>query len=153
MEFMGLGEVDLRKLDFVPASSIFILFIIREMDPSRVELKICSPHQPVRLISARLSGQIKALQTLWPNSRKRFIYNGQELIESMTFNFYRIKEGDSIIALPADEAESVYSTNQWLNLTRDSENFNDCMRWMLDQRTAGEAARLRDLHIMKMESG
>ena len=117
-------------------------------EPGRVELKICSPHRPVRIITARLSGQIKALQGLWED-RKRFIFNGVELIESMTFDFYGIKDGDSIIALPADQA--VFSTHQWLNLTRDSDTFNDCMRWMLDPRTNGEASRLRDLHMLKME--
>ena len=122
-----------------------------QTEPGRVEIRICSPQQPVRIISARLSGQIKALQILWPSSPKRFIFNGAELIDSKTFGFYGIKDGDSIIALPADQTESVFSTQQWLSLTRDSDNFNDCMRWMLDPRTSGEASRLRDLHLMKME--
>ena len=120
-------------------------------EPGRVELKICSPHQPVRLVTARLTGQIMALQTLWPApARKRFIFNGVELLESNTFESYGIKDGDSIIALPADQTDSIITTHQWLNLTRDSDTFNDCMRWMLDPRTSGEAARLRDLHRMKM---
>ena len=88
-------------------------------EPGRVELKICSPHQPVRLVTARLTGQIMALQTLWPAARKRFIFNGAELINSKTFGFCGIKDGDSIIALPTDQTESVFSTQQWLSLTRD----------------------------------
>ena len=69
--------------------------------------------------------------------------------QTKTFGFYGIKDGDSIIA--ADQTESVFSTQQWLSLTLDSDKFNDCMRWMLDPRTSGEVSRLRDLHLMKME--
>jgi hypothetical protein len=117
----------------------------------RAELKICCPHQPVRFISARLSGEIRALQSLWPGAPKRFIFNGSELSEAMTFEFYGIHDGDSIIALPIDGGDSVYATTHWLNLTRDSENFNEALRYMLDPATAGEAARLRDLHLMRLE--
>ena len=86
-----------------------------------------------------------------PDSAVRFIFNGVQLLESNTFESYGIKDGDSIIALPADQTDSIITTHQWLNLTRDSDTFNDCMRWMLDPRTSGEASRLRDLHLMKME--
>jgi hypothetical protein len=120
-------------------------------EPGRVELRVCCPQQPVRLISARLTGQIRALHTLWPAAPMRFIFNGAELLEGMTFEFYGIRDGDAIIALPVGERDSVCATNQWLSLTRDNEGFNDSMRWMLDSRTSGEAARLRDIHIMRFE--
>jgi hypothetical protein len=116
-------------------------------DP-RVELKVCTPHQPVRLISARLSGQIRALQSLWPAAPKKFIFNGLELLEGMTFDFYGIRDGDSIVALPIEQSDAV---NQWIILTRDHEGFNESLRWMLDPATAGEAARLRDLHLMRLD--
>jgi hypothetical protein len=69
----------------------------------------------------------------------------------MTFDYYGIREGDSIIALPERDAARPSEANLWVNLTRDRENLNECMRWMLDPSTSGEAARLRDLHMMKME--
>jgi hypothetical protein len=120
-------------------------------EPGRVELKICSPHQPVRFISARLSGQIRALQCLWRGSPKRFIFNGVELLEENTFEFYGIRDGDSIVALPIDDRDPINGTSQWLSLTRDSESFNESLRWMLDPATSGEAARLRDLQLMRLE--
>jgi hypothetical protein len=120
------------------------------MECWRVELKVCSPRQPVRLISARLSGQISALQCLWPSSPKRFIYNGLELIDAMTFAFYGIRDGDSIIALPAGN-DSLHHTSQWIALTRDADAFNDVLHWMLDPATAAESARLRDIHLLKLE--
>jgi hypothetical protein len=120
------------------------------MECRRVELKVCSPRQPVRLISARLSGQISALQSLWPSSPKRFIYNGVELADAMTFAFYGIRDGDSIIALPAG-GDSLHHTSQWIAPTRDADAFNDALHWMLDPATAAESARLRDIHLLKLE--
>ena len=118
--------------------------------PDRIEVRICSPHQPIRLISARLSGQIKSLGTLWP-SKRIFIFNGFELLEEKTFEFYGIRTGDSIIALPINLHGLDYCASQWMKLTSDSESFNDHMTWMLDPNTSGEAARLRDLHVMRIE--
>ena len=117
---------------------------------SRIELLVCSPHQPVRVISARVTGQISALQSLWPESPKRFIYNGNQLHETMTFNFYGIRDGDSIIALPKYQFNDL-KCSQWMCLSRDYDSFNEYMKWMVDPRTSDEAARIRDLHIMKME--
>jgi hypothetical protein len=117
----------------------------------RAELRVVSPNQPVRFVSARLSGQIHALQSLWPNSPKRFIYHGLELEESMTFHDYGLRDGDSIIALSHEGPCVFEKVNLWLGLTRDRETFNDCMGWLLNPNTAGEAARLRDLHFIRME--
>ena len=75
-------------------------------EAGRVELIICAPHQPVRLISAKLTGQIKSLQILWPSSPKKFVFNGSILNSDMTFDFYGIKNGDTIIALSNDLQEN-----------------------------------------------
>ena len=120
-------------------------------EPGRVELIICSPHQPVRLISAKLTGQIKSLQRLWPNSQRKFIFNGSELTPEMTFDYYGIKSGDSIIALPVDRQDNYTTTSRWITLTRDNENFSESIKSMIHPRTAREASRLKDLHLMKIE--
>jgi hypothetical protein len=69
----------------------------------------------------------------------------------MTFESYGIKDGDAIVALPVGESTSICATSLWLNATRDSESFNESVRWMLDPRTSIEAARLRDLHYIHCE--
>jgi hypothetical protein len=117
----------------------------------RVDLKICTPHQPVRFISARLSGQVRALQSLWQSSPKRFIFNGIELQEDMTFESYGIRDGDSIVALPMDGPDALYTAAQWLNLTRDADSFNESLQWFLNPTTSAEGARLRDLQLMRLE--
>lgn len=120
-------------------------------ETGRVELIICAPHQPVRLISAKLTGQIKSLQMLWPSSPKKFVFNGSILNSDMTFDFYGIKNGDTIIALSNDLQENYAMTSRWITLTRDSENLSDSIKSMIHPRTAREASRLKDLHLMKIE--
>jgi hypothetical protein len=120
------------------------------MKNARAELKVCSPQEPVRFLSVRLSSQVQSLQSLW-SSPKRFIFNGAELLETMTFNFYGIRDGDSIVAISVNNCHSLYGLNYWLSLTRDSDSFNDSLRWMLDAKTNGEAARLRDLQMVRVE--
>jgi hypothetical protein len=82
----------------------------------------------------------------------RYLFNGAELIEAKTFEFYGIQNGDAIIALPAEVHDSISLTSQWLSLTRDNDAFNESMRWMVDPRTSDEAARLRDLHLLRAEA-
>jgi hypothetical protein len=117
----------------------------------RVELKIFSPHQPVRFISARSSGQIQALQTLWPNAPKMFIFSGLELAQEMTFDDYGMRDGDALVALPIGDKEKTSRSSMWMALTREYENFNECVRWILSPTTSAESARLRDLHRMTVE--
>jgi hypothetical protein len=122
-----------------------------DVDPERVEIRIISPQHPVRSVSVRLSGQIQALQSLWPDSPKKFICGGIELMQEMTFAQSGIRKGEAIIALPLCSKSPIADASLWLNLTRDHTCFNECMQWMLDTRTSGEAARLRDLRLMKMD--
>jgi hypothetical protein len=70
----------------------------------------------------------------------------------MTFNDYGVREGDSIIALSKEDSSSFDNVNLWISLTRDHEAFNECICSMLNPETSGEAARLRDLHLTRMES-
>jgi hypothetical protein len=82
----------------------------------------------------------------------RFLFKGAELMEAHTFEFYGLRDGDAIIALPADGQDSICVTSQWLSLTRDTEAFNESLKWMFDTRTYREAARLRDQHLLRVEA-
>jgi hypothetical protein len=120
--------------------------------PARVELKIFTPRHPVRFVSASLSGQIHSLQSLWTNEPQIYIFAGMELAEEKTFSYYGIAEGDSIIALPRNDPAPICRTHLWLNSTRDTDNFNECVCSLLNPATSAEAARLRDLAAMRRES-
>jgi hypothetical protein len=107
--------------------------------------------QPVKLVSVRLLGQVNSLNSFW-NTPQRFIFKGVELNPTMTFLACRLQDGDALIVLSAADAQNVTPTNHWMSLSRDHEGFNDSVRWMLDSTTAAEAGRLRDLHLMRLES-
>jgi hypothetical protein len=103
----------------------------------------------MRVISARVGAQVSALQRLFSEPH-RFICNGVELLEHMTLDFYEIRDGDVIIALPG-ELQGLYKVADWITVTRDSDTFNQTVQSILNTRTAREVYRLRDLHIMRLE--
>lgn len=74
------------------------------------------------------------------------------LREFYTFDYYNIKNGDSIIALPIQSQRvNPIQTTQWMTLTKDSDCFDENMKWLINPRTTIEASRLNDLHLMKFE--
>ena len=117
----------------------------------RVELNICTPHQPVRVISAKLSGHVSALQCLFPGQKKIFIFNGSFVNENSTFAELGLRSGDSIVALNPSSTKQD-DLIQWISMTKDKEDFSDLVKQMLNPKTSAEASRLRDLHLMRMES-
>lgn len=119
-------------------------------DCNRVEVVICSPHQPIRVVSAKTSGRIAALQTLWPDIPKRFIYDGMELIEGKTFEFYRIQNGDSILAISKSENDQTF--DWWKKISNEQTELNDLVRAMTNHSMSGEMSRIRDLRMMQIES-
>jgi hypothetical protein len=71
---------------------------------------------------------------------------------TMTFEFYSIHNGDSIVVLPQEDGHSQpIATHAWLSATRDADTFNDAITSILNPTTNREAARLRDLHWMSLE--
>jgi hypothetical protein len=117
----------------------------------RVELRICVPQEPVRVIYAYPSNEISVLQTLWPGSPKKFLFDGIELIPTLTFESYGIRQGDSIIALPHSNCANPLSMHEWTTATRDSEAFNDSVGAILNPATTRQVARLRDLNWRALE--
>lgn len=115
-----------------------------------ITIILCIPQQPVRKVHAKYSTKISDLQCLFPHSPKKFIYNGSELLDKMTFDFYGIKNDDYIIALPQNE-KSIYNFNQWINLSKEKDTFKESMNYMIQKNTYNESARIRDLRFMKIE--
>ncbi|OHT08192.1 hypothetical protein TRFO_23331 [Tritrichomonas foetus] len=122
---------------------------IRSNSTERIDLIICSPHRQIRFVSAKLSGLIRSLQVLWPDSPKKFIYNGIELSESLTFDFYGIKSGESIIALPCNSTTD--ADDEWKRVTSEKSEFNELVQAMTNPKTVSEASRLRDLRLNAIE--
>jgi hypothetical protein len=119
---------------------------------THIEIRVCAPHEPVRKVMTRRLSLISALQCLWPTCPKCFIFQGRTLLESMTFEFYGVCDGDSIIALPNDsDRGNLAVLQEWLSVTRDMDALNETIRSILNPATTRQVARLRDLHWMALE--
>jgi hypothetical protein len=155
-KFYGCLKLYAVKIESAPFSedlshfSLCMSLCADSTQQERVDIRICSPLQPVRLVSIRLMGLVRALNGLY-DSPRRFIFKGMELRDSATFSSYGVHEGDAIIALTQSEHASTIGRNHWLGVSRDQETFNNSVRWMIDATTADQAARLRDLHLIRLE--
>ena len=112
---------------------------------------ICSPKQQIRIISARLTGKIKSLQSLFKHMPKIFIFNGTQLDPESTFHEVDVHNGDTILALPLSLQTNQMLKEQWISLTKDSDEFSEKMRWIVNPKTAPEASRLKDIHMDRIE--
>lgn len=119
-------------------------FLMAKSRVGCVQRRLCIPNEPVRVISAKLSAPVSALQTFWPSSPKRFIWSGFELLPTKTFESYAMHDGDSVIALPQGHYQ-LELIQEWIHVTRDLESFNDTVRSMVNPATTREVARLHDL--------
>jgi hypothetical protein len=91
------------------------------------------------------------LQKLYPTEPKIFILNGEILSPKMTFTFYRIEEGSSIVVLPDQGNLRGPGVSTWLTITRDSDNFNERINFSRNPQTRQEVSRLRDLRFLELE--
>jgi hypothetical protein len=91
------------------------------------------------------------LQKLYPSEPKIFILNGEILSPRMTFTFYRIEEGSSIVVLPDQGELRSPGVSTWLTITRDSDNFNERINFSRNPQTRQEVSRLRDLRFLELE--
>ena len=116
----------------------------------RITIKICvHPEQRVRRASVRATKNVGCLQTLFPNRPKVFICCGEILQPNLSFEFYGIKDGYSIVVMPEDYDNIEFA--RWASITRDQDNFEDRVCFAVNENTKGEVARLRDLHFDRME--
>jgi hypothetical protein len=116
---------------------------------SRIELRIFCPLEPIKMVSVRCGCQIGSLQSLWPAPR-RILFNGLELDERMTFEWYGVQDGDALVVVSRSDCDFPHAC-AWINLSRDREGFNDSIQWIVDIRTANESARLRDLRQIRFD--
>ena len=116
----------------------------------RIKIKICvHPEQRVRQASVVATKNVGCLQELFKNCPKVFICRGEILQPNLSFQFYGIKDGYSIVVMPEDYDNIEFA--RWASITRDQDNFEDRVGFAVNENTKGEVARLRDLHFDRME--
>jgi hypothetical protein len=109
--------------------------------------------EPGHNVMTRHFSPFLALLFPWQICRKHFIFKGRTLLESLTYEFDGICDGDSIIALPSDHDRSkLVVMQEWMSVTRDRNVLNDTIRPILNTATPRHVAHLSDLHDMAFES-
>jgi hypothetical protein len=90
---------------------------------------------------------IADLRTLVRAGPSHFVHNGELLLESMPFSFYGIRDKDTIVVVPAPSPE----VPRWRQITLDPGDLQERVDRILNQETARETARLRDLMRTRVE--
>ena len=123
------------------------------MFDKKIQLNLLSPMCSVRPVFVLLSQPVQILHKLFPNEKPRkFFFNGQILSESHSFGFYSFKDKDSIIAISNQQENQGDQINSfWTQLSKNNDSFQEIINWATYPPTAKELARLRDLHMNKLE--
>ena len=92
---------------------------------------------------------ISDLRRLLPLEHCQFVFEGQLLVDTKTFQFYGIKTGDTLVVVQA--AEMGLEVDKWLSITDDVDGFRDKMKSVLNEGAGRETARIRDMLMTKLE--
>ena len=112
------------------------------MSQDQILLTMFSPGKTVRKISVSGFATIKDLGLLYGNPNTIFIYKGQILSKSQTFNYYKMQNGDSIISLFPNQEK----LQRWQDLST-LNNFNA----LVSLEAAQEHTKCMDLRLSKMD--
>ena len=115
----------------------------------RVPIMVYFPSRSVVKLKVNLSMSIGDLRKLMHLESCSFVYQGQLLCESMTLRSYDIKEKDAIVVIP--DVPQASDVDKWISVTSDVDSFQDRIRVMVNDRTARETAKLRDMVMTKIE--
>ena len=107
------------------------------------------PSRFVSKISVSLSTRVGDLRKLMRLGPCELVCQGQVLADSQTLRFYNMKERDTIVVISGVPSE--HEIERWLVVTSDTEAFHDRMQFMVNEKTAREAARMHDVLMTKIE--
>lgn len=117
---------------------------------SKLEIKImlCTPRSPIKLVAVSSGTLIGDLLSLYqPQDLRVFLYQGTILNPLHTFGSCGISDGDVLISL---SNPTEVDLRKWSLITKDGETFAQSVGSMLNQNTAREMAKLRDLRFSKI---
>lgn len=118
---------------------------------SVISVYLCVPKNYASKVNVNVDHCVGIFQKRFPNEHKKFIYNGQYLMNEFTFGFYGIKNDDVIVAVSDDKNKIDFSNNNWMHASRDSEDIANRIAFSMNAKTRPEASRLRDLKFMSIE--
>ena len=107
-----------------------------------IQITVFTPGKTVRKILVNQFSKIGYLSHLFENKKVSFIYKGQMLCNDMTFNFYKIKNNDSLVCVFQTEKK----IEHWQNLSKRND-FNK----IASMEAAQEYTKTLDLRLNKMD--
>lgn len=116
----------------------------------RIEILMCAPREPIRVISAIAASQIHSLNSLYPKENRVFIYRGRVLDQSRTFDSYHVHNQETIIALPQTISSNKDKFQKWLDVSQDGDDFREHIQMLMNPSTILEASKINDLHLTKL---
>lgn len=120
-----------------------------QQQPAKHTLFVYFPGFCVARVSINLRAKVGELRLFVPaHPSITFMFNGQILLENFSFEFYGVKPYDIVVVVHQAQRDD---PARWLSLTRDNESFADRISSIINQKTAREAARLRDFQLLRME--
>lgn len=115
----------------------------------QISLILYYPGKWVITVHMNPSSTIGSLKSLVKENDVLFIHDGEYLIESFPASFYNIKDGETLVIVSSKEYDP--SQNKWHQITRDKESFNEKINSVLNPVTSDQAARIRDLQMLRIE--
>ncbi|OHT00732.1 hypothetical protein TRFO_32455 [Tritrichomonas foetus] len=119
----------------------------------KIPIVIYLPSKYVVKLSVAPSAYVNELRRIITINNIDFVFNGTILSGNQTFRSAGLKSGDSIVVIfhKSNSDKTYEELQKWLQITQDSESFNEKMQLILNEDNAREAARLRDVFLSKIE--
>jgi hypothetical protein len=116
---------------------------------TELSINVVIPCTAVRVVKVSESDVVSVLRSRLGMANVDFIFNGQFLNPDHTFDFYRVQNNESLVAVEPGRQKSHV---RWLKLTDEQDDFSNSVRCAIDHKCRGEYLRLRDLRRMRIES-
>ena len=116
---------------------------------TRISVMIYVPCRYVVKLNVNPKAHISDLRRLLTLEQCQFVFQGQLLVEARTFQFYRIKNGDTLVVVQSPDLG--VEVDKWLSITDDVDSFRDKMKSVLNEDAGKETARIRDMLMTKLE--
>ena len=115
---------------------------------SKIFVFIYFPGKWVLKANVLSTATTKDIKQLISNEDVIFIHNGIEMIDSLPFSFYDVKERDVLVV--CSKSKTVIN-EKWTTLAKDTDLFKERVGSIIDPKTSREVARLKDFQMIKME--
>ena len=114
---------------------------------NNITIYICVPGICIKQVRACPDMHVRSLNKLFANNQKSFYFDGFKLNEDKTLQKVGIRENDTIIALPKNAALNP----KIFSIKPNTDVFDEKIQITFNSNIKGEAIRLRDLQLMKLE--